>query len=99
MTVCNEFWSAPRDFRLRLMRLEGATWEAIAEALVVAPGMVVAHARRIGVRRPPKGLVVSEDPAREPLPAGHPQAWSVLTEGTWLAGIPYPMPVSAGSVA
>ena len=99
MTVSNEFWSAPRDFRLRLMRLEGATWEAIAEALAVAPGSVVARAYRIGVRQPPKGLVVFEDPAREPLPAGHPQAWSVLTEGTWLAGSRYPMPVSAGSVA
>ena len=99
MTVGNEFWSAARDFRLRLMRLEGATWEEIAEALAVAPGMVVARAHRIGAHRPPNCLAAFDDPAREPLPAGHPQAWGVLTEGTWLAGSRYPEPVSAGSVA
>jgi len=99
MTESNEFWSAPRDFRLRLMRLEGATWEEIAEVLAVAPGRVVARAHQIGARRPPKGLAVFEDPAREPLPAGHPRAWRVLTEGTWLAGSRYPIPVSAGTVA
>jgi hypothetical protein len=99
MTVSDEFWSTPRDFRLRLMRLEGATWEEIAEVLAVAPGTVVARAHQIGARRPPKGLAVLEDSAREPLPAGHPQAWSVLTEGTWLAGSRYPVLLSAGSVA
>jgi len=99
MATSNETWSAPRDFRLRLMRLEGAAWEEIAEALVVAPDAAIARAERIGARQPPVGLAAFEDPAREPLPAGHPQAWSVLTEGTWLAGTRYPMPASAGDVA
>jgi hypothetical protein len=40
-----------------------------------------------------------EDPAREPLAAGHPQAWRVLTEGTWLAGTRYPELASVEGVA
>ena len=99
MTASNETWSAPRDFRLRLMRLEGAAWEEIAEVLAVAPDVAIARANRIGARRPPVSLATFEDPAREPLPAGHPQAWGVLTEGTWLAGTRYPMRVSVGHVA
>jgi len=48
MTTGNETWSAPRDFRLRLMRLEGVAWEEIAEALAVAPDAAIARAKRIG---------------------------------------------------
>ena len=99
MTASDGTWSAPQDFRLRLMRLEGAAWDEIAEALAVAPVAAIARAVRIGARRPRLNLATIEDPAREPLPAGHPQAWDVLTEGTWLAGTRYPMRVSSGDVA
>ena len=99
MATSIETWTAPRDFRLRLMRLEGVAWEEIAGALAVAPEAAVARAARIGARRSPLGSAVREDPAREPLPAGHPLAWRVLTEGTWLAGTRYPVPVSTGGVA
>jgi len=99
MATTIETWTAPRDFRLRLMRLEGAAWEEIAEALAVAPEAAATRAARIGARRPPLGRAVCEDPTRQPLPAGHPRALGVLTEGTWLAGTRYPMTVSAGGVA
>ncbi len=99
MTAGNETWSAPRDFRLRLMRLEGVAWEEIADALVVTPDVAIARAKKIGAHRPPTSPAAAEDPAREPLPAGHPQAWGVLTEGTWLDGTRYSISASAGDVA
>jgi hypothetical protein len=33
-----------------------------------------------------------QDPAREPLPAGHPLSWGLITAGTLLEGGRYPMP-------
>ena len=87
-----ETWTAPIDFRLRRMRLEGASWETIAEALAVTAQAARARADQIGGCRVPPGQSVSEDPAREPLPAGHPRSWGVLTQGTWLAGTRYPTP-------
>ena len=36
MAAWIETWTAPRDFRLRLMRLEGGGWEEIAEAVAVS---------------------------------------------------------------
>ncbi len=99
MTAGSEIWSAPRDFRLRLMRVEGMAWAAIAEALLVAPELAIARAKKIGADRPPPGPAAVADPAREPLPAGHPQAWGVLTEGTWLDGTRYPISASVGDMA
>ena len=98
MAACTETWTDPADFRLRRMRLEGASWEAIAEALAVSPAAASARAERIGANQSPAGLTVWEDPAREPLPAGHPRAWQVLTHGTWLAGTRYPMSPSVSGV-
>jgi hypothetical protein len=92
-----ETWTAPRDFRLRLMRLEGGGWEEIAEALAVSQDAAMARAVRIGAQRSLLGLTVCEDPAREPLPAGHPRSWGVLTQGTWLAGTRYPASISGGA--
>lgn len=99
MAASIETWTAPSDSRLHRMRLEGASWDAIAEALAVSPEAVRARAERIGATRTAACLTVVEDPAREPLPAGHSQAWGVLTQGTWLAGTRYPTPASLGSAA
>jgi hypothetical protein len=90
MTASGRFWTAARDFRLRQLRLEGATWAEIAEALRVGAPVAAARAAQIGAERSPAGSLANEDPEREPLPVGHPRAWSVLTEGTWLAGTRYP---------
>ena len=97
MATSIETWTAPADFRLRRMRLEGESWEAIAEALAVSPEAAKTRAERIAARHPSSAHAMREDPAREPLPAGHPRAWRVLTEGTWLAGTHYPMPMGVGS--
>jgi hypothetical protein len=99
MSVKTETWTAPRDFRLRLMRLEGARWNEIADALAVAPDVAMVRANRIGARQPTLGPARHDDPTREPLPAGHPQVWDVLTQGTWLAGTRYPTPEREGSLA
>jgi hypothetical protein len=82
------------------MRAEGASWVATAAALAVSPAMAIERGRRIGAHNP--SVVVRpmpEDPAREALPAGHPQAWTVLTAGTWLDGMPYPQPWQDGVAA
>jgi hypothetical protein len=99
MPACIETWTHPRDSQLRRMRLEGASWEAIADALAVSLEAASARAAQIGARRPPPGATPRDDPAREPLAAGHPRAWGVLTRGTWLAGTRYPTPASLGSGA
>lgn len=99
MAASIETWTAPRDFRLRRMRLEGAPWEEIGEALGVSSATAKARAERIGALRPAGGVAAGEDPAREPLPAGHPQAWGVLTQGTWLAGTTYSTALCQGSAA
>jgi hypothetical protein len=46
-------------------------------------------------RTPPQRQIVAppEDPARPPLPAGHPRTWDMLTAGTVLESTPYPLPV------
>jgi hypothetical protein len=72
------------------MRLMGEEWEEIAAALAVSVREAMTRALRIGAGRSPRGPKPSEDPAREPLPAGHPRSWNALTRGTWLAGTPYP---------
>ena len=43
---------------------------------------------------PPREFVPRpEDPSRDPLPAGHPRSWGVITSGTLLEDTPYPLPV------
>jgi hypothetical protein len=80
------------------MRLEGASWDAIAAALKVSPTEAIMRADRIGMRGLPARPPRREDPAREPLAAGHPLSWGVLTQGTSLAGTRYPLPRQAGGL-
>jgi hypothetical protein len=83
------------DANIRRLRARGVTWNAIAAALRVSPWALIGHARRIGARRPlprPPAGNEPDDPAREPLGAGHPAAWRLLTAGTLLAGVRYPWP-------
>jgi hypothetical protein len=96
MAAAINIWTPCRDSRLRRMRQEGASWETIAEALRVDPADAARRGRQIGAWLSPAGLAASEDPARDPLPAGHPRAWTELTAGTWLAGTCYPAPGDEG---
>ena len=88
--MSSRIWSAARDHRLRLMRLEGESWEEIEATLAVSQEAARARADRIGALAPIRGSTIAMDPDREPLPAGHPRSWGILTEGTWLAGTRYP---------
>src|SRR5215831_2968855 len=89
-------WTAAQDTQLRRLRAEGATWDAIAVAFGLTRWAIIERGRRIGARPPPREFVPpQEDPARDPLPAGHPRSWDVLTAGTVLENTPYPMPVFA----
>ena len=98
MPACIDTWTSPRDFQLRRMLLEGASWEAIAEALAVTPQAACIRAQPDrGDALPPPCATLRPDPAREPLAAGHPLAWGVLTAGTSLAGTRYPAPAGLGS--
>ena len=100
MPPTNHVWTAPLDARLRRMRAEGASWVAAAAALAVSPATAIERGRRIGAHCPSVALRPTvEDPAREPLPAGDPRAWTVLTAGTWLDGTPYPQPRQDGVAA
>jgi hypothetical protein len=84
-------WTDALDARLRRMRLEGASWADIAMSLMVTREMARERGRRIGAPRPQRVTgTPREDLARPPLPPGHPRAWGLLTEGTVLAGTPWP---------
>lgn len=85
-------WTEARDLWLRRMRAEGRAWAEIAAELGVTPDIARERGRRIGAPAPAAGSAraAREDPSRPPLPAGHPRAWALLTEGTVLAGTFWP---------
>jgi hypothetical protein len=87
-------WTDAQDNQIRRLRIEGASWDAIAAILGITRWTVIEHGHRIGASRPPREFVPPpEDPARDPLPAGHPRSWGVITAGTVLENVPYPLPV------
>lgn len=87
-------WTTAQDTQIRRLRAEGASWDVIAAVLGVSRWSVIERGRRIGARLPPREFIrPPEDPGREPLPAGHPRSWDVLTAGTVLENTPYPLPV------
>ena len=87
-------WTDAQDSQIRRLRMEGASWDAIAAALGLARWSIIDRGRRINACPPPREAVPPpEDPRRDPLPAGHPRSWGILTVGTVLEGAPYPLPV------
>jgi hypothetical protein len=87
-------WTDAQDTQIRRLRMEGASWDMIAAILGLARWTTIERGRHIGAQPPPREFVPPpEDPARDPLPAGHPRTWSVLTVGTVLENTPYPLPV------
>jgi hypothetical protein len=88
------FWTSAQDTRIRRLRAEGATWEAIAEDLGLTRWVVIERGRRIHARLPPpEFVVVLDEPGRDPLPAGHVRTWGAMNAGTTLAQEPYPLPI------
>jgi hypothetical protein len=87
-------WTDAADDRLRELRFAGLTWDQVAKELELGRNTVLERGRRIRARRPvvrAEHVVSAGD--RPALPPGHPIMWSLLTDGTVLAGQPYPYPV------
>lgn len=83
-------WTDAQNTRLRQTRAEGAARDAIAAAFGVAISTVREQGNRIGARPPPPDFIPpAANPNRDPLPAGDPDTWSLLTAGTLLEGAPY----------
>ena len=88
------FWTQARDNQIRQLRSEGASWDSIAEALLLSRFTVIERGRRIGARKAPAApRILPEDLGREPLPSGHPNSWRPLNSGSSLEGAPYPFPL------
>jgi hypothetical protein len=86
-------WTSAQDMQIKRMRAEGASWDAIAAVLGVTRWTTIERGRRIGAQLPPADFVPPpESSSRDPLPAGHPRTWGILTQGTLLEGSPYPLP-------
>ena len=83
-------WTPLEDRRIAASRILRRSWDRIATDLSVSRSALIDRARLLGIPRlepiPPETI---EDPNREPLPAGHPTAWAVLTAGTLLDGAPF----------
>lgn len=91
------YWTPAQDDTLRAHRARRQSWDEIAASLGVSRSTARDRGRAIGATRPQATSQVQvadmlADPNREPLPAGHPIAWEVLTEGTLLGGSASPWP-------
>ncbi len=92
-------WTQAADDTIITMRATGATWAAIGAQLGLSRNSIIERGHRINAHGGPVRIARAprapwEEPNREPLPAGHPIAWSVLTDGTLLDGTLY-VPLSA----
>ena len=86
-------WTEAQDLKIKRMRSESASWDAIAEASGVTRWTAIERGRRIGARLPPPDHEPPpEDPERPPMPAGHAATWGTIIQGTSLEGMPYPIP-------
>jgi hypothetical protein len=87
------FWTDGQDTQIRRGRREGADWAAIAGNLSLALRLVEQRGHTLGLKPTPADFRgPSQDPEREPLPAGHPTSWDAINAGTVLQGQPYPLP-------
>ena len=88
-------WTTELDGKLRALRDAGRTWDGIAAEMKLGRNTVLERGRKIGARRVPVQVpqVIEESKDRPARGAGHPACWSLLTDGTPLAGMPYPFPV------
>ena len=95
-------WPPCADARLIKMHLDGLSLRAIASAFRLSRCAITRHARQIGLIVPSRPVAkqsahnaaseMRDDGNREPLPAGHPISWDLLTLGTCMEGEPYVHP-------
>ncbi len=91
-------WTDQRDLVLRTLRAQALSWDVVAASMGISRWAAIERAKRIGAHAPlpPRAPRPQAEPGnREPLPAGHPLAWQILTHGTLLAGTAYPFPPPA----
>jgi hypothetical protein len=98
-------WLVTDNATILRMRLEGASWDAIAAAIGVCRWTAICRGEAIGAprERPTPGIAttlplqchdnVDVDIDRDPLPPGHPCSWGALIAGTCLEGAAYSHPV------
>lgn len=87
-------WTEVQDLKIRRMRAESESWDAIAIAIGVTRWTAIERGRRLGARLPPPDHEpCGEDPERPALPSGHPETWGAIIRGTFLEGTPYPIPM------
>jgi hypothetical protein len=85
-------WTEAADFTICQMRGGGATWAEIGRSLGLSRNTVIERGRRLRAEAPVKVAapvvkdVVSDDPNRGPLPAGHPLTWGLLTDEPYPEG-------------
>lgn len=91
-------WTPEVDARLTQLHASGASVRALARAFGLGRQAVSERATRLGIYTKPTlpqrkpTSVSSDDATRDPLPAGHPISWGLLTAGTSLDGAPYQLP-------
>jgi len=81
-------WSDAADGAICAMRAQGATWAAIGRTMGLSRNTVIERGRRLRAAAPvrvaappvPANDIVSEDPHRGPLRAGHRLTWGLLTD-------------------
>lgn len=75
-------WTEVQDMKIKRMRAERASWDAIAVAVGVTRWTVIERGRRLGARLPPPDFEPPpEDPDRPSLPAGHEATWEASSKG------------------
>jgi hypothetical protein len=97
--VRNVTWTNQADARLVRLRGEGASIRNLATAFGLSRSAIAVRAGRLGLALPSKPAPPAKtgpapDLTRDPLPAGHPISWDLLTAGTSLEGAAYEIPDS-----
>ncbi len=84
-------WTQAADVVIYDMRRGGFSWAEIGRVLSLSRNTVIERGRRLRAEAPPRAKVapppaiVSDDPNRGALPAGHPLTWGLLTDAAYPA--------------